>query len=49
VDDYLTKPFELLELEARVNALFKRKDKLMEQKILVRDLEINFSKHKIFK
>lgn len=49
VDDYLTKPFELLELEARVNALFKRKDKLMEQKILVWDLEINFSKHKIFK
>jgi DNA-binding response OmpR family regulator len=48
-DDYLTKPFELLELEARVNAIFSRKDKVMEQKVLVWDLEINLSKHKIFK
>lgn len=48
VDDYLTKPFELKELEARINALLKRKDKQIEKIIKIDNLEINLSKHKIF-
>ena len=49
VDDYLTKPFELKELEARIKALLKRKDKKIEDIIKIWDIEINLSNHKIFK
>lgn len=48
VDDYLVKPFELKELEMRIIALSKRKNKEINDKILIKDIEINFSKHKIF-
>ncbi|MFT5136008.1 MAG: DNA-binding response OmpR family regulator [Arenicella sp.] len=33
-DDYLVKPFEILELEARVNALMRRKGQVSQQEIL---------------
>jgi len=41
-DDYLVKPFEILELEARINALMRRKGQITQQEILsVADLELN--------
>ena len=41
-DDYLVKPFELLELEARINALIRRKRNPVEDEILqVEDLSLN--------
>ena len=41
-DDYLVKPFELLELEARINALIRRKRNPVEDEILqVEDLTLN--------
>lgn len=49
VDDYLTKPFELLELEARLQSLFKRKEKLIEEKSTIWNLEIDYVRHKILK
>jgi len=48
VDDYITKPFELKELEIRINAILKRKDKEVNDKITVWKFEINLSKHKVF-
>lgn len=32
-DDYVTKPFDMREVEARVIALFKRKEKMIEEVI----------------
>lgn len=49
VDDYMTKPFELKELFARINALVKRKGNIIEEKIIIWDFEINISKHKVYK
>jgi DNA-binding response OmpR family regulator len=49
VDDYLTKPFELKELELRIKSLTKRKDLKIEDIIIINDLEINLAKHKVFK
>jgi DNA-binding response OmpR family regulator len=46
-DDYLTKPFELLELEARINALARRKQKEIEEVYIVDDIVIDIAKHKI--
>ncbi|MFT7525048.1 MAG: DNA-binding response OmpR family regulator [Arenicella sp.] len=41
-DDYLVKPFEILELEARVNALMRRKGQVSRQEILtVGELSLN--------
>ncbi|MDD4151479.1 MAG: response regulator transcription factor [Candidatus Gracilibacteria bacterium] len=48
VDDYLVKPFELKELEMRIIALSKRKNKQINDKLFIKDIEIDFSKHKIF-
>lgn len=44
VDDYLTKPFELAELEARVVALARRKTKEIEQLIKIWNIEIHLWK-----
>lgn len=48
VDDYMTKPFELKELLARIHSLLKRKNSIIENKIIIKDYEINLSKHKLF-
>ena len=41
-DDYLVKPFELLELEARIKALMRRKGQVSQQEVLqVGDLELD--------
>lgn len=41
-DDYLVKPFEILELEARVNALMRRKGQVSQQEVLtVGELSLN--------
>lgn len=48
VDDYLTKPFELDELLARLKSILKRWNKKIEQKKQVWDLLIDFNSKKIF-
>lgn len=43
-DDYLTKPFKFLELEARVSALFRRSNQIVTNSVItIGDLEINES------
>lgn len=49
VDDYLTKPFDLEELEARIKTLWSRKDKELVNIIKHKDVEIDLWKHKVFK
>jgi len=46
--DYLTKPFELAELEARIKTLLKRNSKNIEDKLSIADIEIDFARHKIY-
>jgi len=41
-DDYLVKPFEILELEARIKALMRRKGQVTQQEVLqIGDLELD--------
>ena len=49
VDDYLTKPFELKELEMRIKSIAKRKDKTIENYLEIGEIKIDFAKHKIYK
>ncbi len=51
-DDYLTKPFSLRELAARVHALLRRMEKLArpdgdEPPVVLGDLEINFAERRV--
>lgn len=46
-DDYLTKPFEILELLARVEAVLRRTQKT-ESSFEAGDVKIDFSSHQIF-
>ncbi|PKK93343.1 MAG: DNA-binding response regulator [Tenericutes bacterium HGW-Tenericutes-6] len=52
-DDYLSKPFSMLELVARVKAVLRRSQKSQEKdqklKLVVGDLEINFSNYEVRK
>lgn len=52
-DDYLSKPFSMLELVARVKAVLRRAHKSQEKdvksKLSVGDLEINFSNYEVRK
>ncbi len=49
VDDYLTKPFELEELEARIKTLLKRKDREIKTNLKFWLVEIDVDKHKVYK
>lgn len=55
-DDYLTKPFSIRELQARVKALFRRvealkstSDSCEETSIVIGDLVVDIEKHKVTK
>jgi DNA-binding response OmpR family regulator len=43
-DDYMVKPFKMEELRARVRALLRRKNKIVEQEITVGALKLNKNK-----
>ena len=44
VDDYLVKPFELKELQMRINALWKRPWAIIEDILEINNIKINFLK-----
>lgn len=46
-DDYLTKPFQMLELAARVEAVLRRTKKA-ETEFVMGDLKVDFDRHQIF-
>jgi len=48
VDDYITKPFELKELELRIKSISRRKNMELQEVINIWEIEINLSKHKVF-
>jgi DNA-binding response OmpR family regulator len=48
-DDYLTKPFSLVELLVRVKALLRRKDQIELPVLEIDDLKINLSKHEVIR
>ena len=45
-DDYITKPFGIMELLARIRALLRRKEK-GKAEIILGDLEYSYSKHSV--
>ncbi len=48
-DDYIVKPFEYLELSARITALFNRVDRsLVQEKQKFQHIEINYKKRQIY-
>jgi DNA-binding response OmpR family regulator len=47
-DDYLTKPFYLAELNARINALYRRKVYHGSKEIVFNEIKIDPEKHEIF-
>lgn len=48
-DDYITKPFDMRELEMRVLSLSRRRSKIIENEIIIWDVVISLSKHKVSK
>jgi len=46
-DDYLTKPFSLIEFMARVRSLLRRRDKEFHQTLVAGDLEMNRALHRV--
>jgi two-component system, OmpR family, response regulator len=48
-DDYLTKPFDLEELLARMRALVRRADQPQASRIAVGDLKIDLSSHRVWR
>jgi DNA-binding response OmpR family regulator len=48
-DDYLTKPFNMQELLARVKALLNRPPVVQSKVLVVRDISLDAEKHEVFK
>lgn len=48
-DDYLTKPFSLDELEARIKALLRRPKSTISESLKVGDLELNLTERTVYK
>jgi DNA-binding response OmpR family regulator len=48
-DDYLTKPFHLRELSARIRALLRRPEQLTQAQLKVRDLMLDLSARRLIK
>ena len=48
-DDYITKPFGVLELTARIRNLFKRTQKHTEEQLSVRDIVLDKRCHEVHK
>jgi two-component system OmpR family response regulator len=48
-DDYLTKPFAMVELTARVEALLRRLDDVRTTKLRVGDLEMDLIEHTVYR
>lgn len=46
-DDYIAKPFGVLELVARVKANLRKNDKVVEDGITYKDILIDFNKHQV--
>lgn len=49
VDDYLTKPFELKELELRIKVLLWSKENIIDNSLKLWDIIINYSGKKVYK
>ncbi len=47
-DDYITKPFELAELLARIKVLSKRKEEILPNNINIWDIKFDLNKRKVF-
>lgn len=51
-DDYVTKPFSVRELSARIKAILRRAEKVKSteiEEVAFADIKINFKRHEIFK
>lgn len=46
-DDYLVKPFDFVELSARIRALLRRPQKKLPELLKVRDISIDCSRHRV--
>lgn len=47
-DDYMVKPFKMEELRARVRALLRRKNKMVEEEISIGSLKLNKQKRTVY-
>ena len=47
-DDYLSKPFSLIELKSRILAVTRRKHGIKENLIRIKELEVNLDKRKVY-
>ncbi len=48
-DDYLTKPFSFSELNARIRAILRRSEQMIENILSIDDLVLNSQKHEVYR